>query len=252
VTPVDAVTGVATFSGMSIDKAGTGYTLSAASSGLTGATSSAFNITPASVSASQSTVTASSPITASSGSSQSTITVTAKDANGNVISGLGVLLATTGSNNALNQPVGTTDGTGVATGTLSSTTAESKTVSATINGVAINQTATVVVNASAATQLVFTVQPTDTTALSTIAPPVRVAAEDQFGNVDSTFTGPVLLTLIGGTTGAVLGSARNPQAAAAGTATYSDLSVDLAGTGYQLQASALGLSTGTSNTFNIH
>ena len=43
---VAAVGGVATFSGLSIDKAGTGYTLSAAASGLTGATSSPFDILP--------------------------------------------------------------------------------------------------------------------------------------------------------------------------------------------------------------
>src|SRR5205823_639741 len=37
--------GTATFSNLSIDKVGTGYTLQATSSGLTSATSSAFNIT---------------------------------------------------------------------------------------------------------------------------------------------------------------------------------------------------------------
>ncbi|MGD0090295.1 MAG: putative Ig domain-containing protein, partial [Planctomycetota bacterium] len=43
-TTVAAVSGVATFSGLSIDKMGTGYTLVAASSTLTGATSNPFNI----------------------------------------------------------------------------------------------------------------------------------------------------------------------------------------------------------------
>jgi hypothetical protein len=42
--PVNAVAGVATFSRASIDKAGKGYTLSATSSGLTSATSVAFDI----------------------------------------------------------------------------------------------------------------------------------------------------------------------------------------------------------------
>ncbi len=41
----NAVNGVATFANLSIDKIGPGYTLAASSSGLTGATSSAFNIT---------------------------------------------------------------------------------------------------------------------------------------------------------------------------------------------------------------
>jgi 23S rRNA pseudouridine955/2504/2580 synthase len=43
---VSSVSGVATFSTLSIDKAGTGYTLSATSGTLTGATSNAFNVTP--------------------------------------------------------------------------------------------------------------------------------------------------------------------------------------------------------------
>ena len=37
---------MATFSNLSIDKVGTGYTLTASRAGLTGATSAAFNITP--------------------------------------------------------------------------------------------------------------------------------------------------------------------------------------------------------------
>src|SRR5207237_971010 len=49
-TTVAAVSGVATFSNLSIDKAGTGYTLTAASGALTGATSSAFTISPAAAS----------------------------------------------------------------------------------------------------------------------------------------------------------------------------------------------------------
>jgi len=42
---VAAVSGVATFSTLSINNAGTGYTLVASAAGLTGATSAAFNIT---------------------------------------------------------------------------------------------------------------------------------------------------------------------------------------------------------------
>ena len=44
-TTVNASSGVAAFPGLSINQAGNGYTLSATSTGLTGATSSAFNIT---------------------------------------------------------------------------------------------------------------------------------------------------------------------------------------------------------------
>ncbi|MEO8201940.1 MAG: Ig-like domain-containing protein [Gemmatimonadota bacterium] len=43
---VNAVNGVATFADLSLDKVGTGYTLAATATGLTGATSNAFNVTP--------------------------------------------------------------------------------------------------------------------------------------------------------------------------------------------------------------
>src|SRR5205807_8027392 len=97
------------------------------------------------VSAGQSTVSATSPIAAGTGTS--TITVTARDGFGNPIQGATVALAATGLTNTLTRPGGPTNDSGVATGTLSSTLAESKTVSATINSVSITQTATVVVTA---------------------------------------------------------------------------------------------------------
>ncbi|MGE0352895.1 MAG: invasin domain 3-containing protein, partial [Gemmatimonadales bacterium] len=102
------------------------------------------------VSPSLSTVAVSpSTITASAGTSQSTITVTVKDQFGNPISGATVVLAATGSGNTLTQPVGTTNSSGVATGTLSSTAATPKTVSATANGTGITQTQVVTVNPAA-------------------------------------------------------------------------------------------------------
>src|SRR5207237_6870644 len=45
-TTVAAVNGVAAFSTLTINRTGTGYTLAASASGLTGNTSAAFNITP--------------------------------------------------------------------------------------------------------------------------------------------------------------------------------------------------------------
>src|SRR5207249_5869760 len=77
------------------------------------------------------------------GSGSATITVTVKNASGNPISGATVVLAASGTGNTLTQPTGPTNASGVATGTLSSTVAQAKTVSATSNRVAITQTATV-------------------------------------------------------------------------------------------------------------
>jgi hypothetical protein len=88
---------------------------------------------------------AAAPGSFTAGSGTSTITVTAKDAGGNPISGATVVLAATGTGNTLTQPTSTTDANGVATGTLASTVAEAKTVSAKINGTAVTPTATVTV-----------------------------------------------------------------------------------------------------------
>jgi len=78
---VAAVSGVATFSSLSIDKVGTGYTLTAAATSLSGATSSAFNVTGVPPSASLSTV-AASPTSITAGGAGATITVTARTAGG--------------------------------------------------------------------------------------------------------------------------------------------------------------------------
>ncbi len=121
-------------------------TVSATANGIALTQTASVTVTGGGVSASQSTLGAL-PTSISAGSGTSTITVTAKDAGGNPISGATVVLAATGTGNTLVQPAALTDPSGVATGTLSSTVVESKTVSATVNGVSLNQTATVTVTA---------------------------------------------------------------------------------------------------------
>jgi adhesin/invasin len=86
------------------------------------------------------------PTSIPAGSGTSTITVTVKDASGNPIGGATVSLAATPvTGNTLTQPTTPTDANGVATGTLGSTVAEPKTVTATANGIAVTQAATVTV-----------------------------------------------------------------------------------------------------------
>lgn len=199
------------------------------------------------VSASLSTVAATSPITA--GGSGSTITVTAKDASGNPISGATVVLAATGSGNTLTQPASTTNASGVATGTLASTVAEPKTVSATINGTAITQQPTVTVNPAIAAALAFTTQPSNTQANAPIAPAVVVDVRDQFGNhVNSTAT---VGMAIGTNAGSGTLAGTTSKAAVNGVASFSDLAIDNTGTGYTLVASSTGLTNATSTAFNI-
>src|SRR5437773_6762213 len=103
---------------------------------------------------------------------------------------------------------------------------------------------------AAAAKLAFTVQPSDTQAGATITPAVRVIARDAFGNTATGFTGNVSLVIGNNPSGGVL-HGTIPVTAAGGIATFGDLSIDKAGTGYTLKASSGQLTTATSNAFNI-
>ncbi len=248
---VTAVAGVADFGDLSIDKASTGYTLSAASPGLSGTISSAFTVITGGVSPGQSSVAAlPSTITASGGASFATITVTARDAQGNPVAGASVVLAATGSGNTLTQPSGTTDAAGEATGTLSSTGAGAKILSATIAGVVVAQTDTVTVTPAAVAALAFAVQPSNAVAGATIAPAVQVETQDAFGNRVTSATNSVTVAIVDNPSGGTLAGTKTVSAVA-GVAAFSSLGIDLAGTGYTLGASAAGITGATSNDFSV-
>ena len=246
-----AVNGTASFADLSLDRAGSGYALAAATPSLSSGTSAQFTVAPGAVSASQSMLSVSpNVITSSSGTSVSTITVAVRDALGNTIPGVTVAVAVTGTGNTLTRPTQPTAANGIATGTLSSTVAESKMVSATAGGVALTQTATVTVNPAGAGTLAFTVQPTDVVAGAAIAPAVQVTARDAFGNVSTGFTGTVTVAIGNNSNGGTLtGTLSRP--AVAGVATFNDLKVDKAGPGYTLTAAASGLAGTTSTAFKV-
>jgi hypothetical protein len=81
---------------------------------------------------------------------------------------------------------------------------------------------------------------------------VVVTARDAVGNVDPTFTGNVAMAISAGTgtAGAAL-TGGTPVAAAAGVATFANLSINLAGTGYTLRATSGALTAGVSTAFNV-
>ena len=134
------------------------------------------------VDAVESTVSAA-PASITAGTGTSTITVTARDASGLPVSGATVVLAASGGGNTLTQPTGPTDANGVATGTLSSTVAETKAVTATANGTAITQQAAVTVTSGPVSATLSTV----TASPTTIAPggqtsAITVLVTDAHGN----------------------------------------------------------------------
>ena len=119
-------------------------------------------------------------ISASSGSSSSTITVTVRDAFGNPLPGVAVVLAVDGTGNTLVQPTAPTNTSGVTTGRLSSTAAGSRTVSATAGGVTIAQTAAVTVEAGLPSAANSSATVPGGTAGETTS--IEILLEDAFGN----------------------------------------------------------------------
>jgi hypothetical protein len=99
-------------------------------------------------------------------------------------------------------------------------------------------------------QLAFPVQPSGAVAGRIITPAVQVAALDSLGNTDLSFTGAVTVSLGNNPGGGFLGGTRT-VGAVNGVASFGDLTVSSAGTGYTLVASASGATDATSNAFNI-
>ena len=121
-------------------------TISAKANGTLLAQTAVVTIVPSSVSTTQSTVVAT-PASIVPMTGTASITVTATDRFGNPISGATVALATTGSA-TVTQPADTTSANGVATGSLTaSMIEETVTITATVNGTAIDQKPTVQVAA---------------------------------------------------------------------------------------------------------
>jgi len=201
-------------------------------------------------SASRSSVSAApSPITASSGDVVSTIVVTVRDAFGNAVSGATVTLSATGTGNTLTPSSGTTGSDGVMTGTLSSMVAGTKTITATVGSVTIDNKPSVTVDPATAAQLVFTTQPADVQ--GGILAPVVVSARDQFGNAATGFGGNVSMAI--GRDASLLGAhlgGTTLVAAIAGVATFGELTIDQLGVGYTLRATADGI-TAESEPFTV-
>jgi hypothetical protein len=132
-------------------------------------------------------------------------------------------------------------------------TAGPQTLQATVPGVA-GATVTFAATAVASTPktLAFIASPTPAIAGAPIAPAVVVSALDSLGNTATGFTGNVTVAITSGTgrTGATLRGTKT-VAAVAGTATFDDLSIDSASTGYTLTASTTGLPDATSAAFAI-
>ena len=251
-TTVAAVAGVATFSTLQIDKAGTGYTLGASSGVLTGATSGTFNITagaPAKLA-----VTAQPTNTVSATAISPAVTVQIQDAAGNLTTSNANVVMAIGTNPSSGTLSGTTTVAAVSgTATFSTLQIDKAGVGYTLSatsGVLTSSTSnTFNITAGAAAKLAVITQPTNTVSATAISPSVVVQIQDAAGNL-TTSTASVVMT-IGTNPGSGSLSGTTTVPAVAGSATFTTLKIDKAGTGYTLSASSGVLTSATSNTFNI-
>jgi hypothetical protein len=258
-----AVNGIATFSNLSINRDGTGYTLTATSSGLTLATSSPFNIV--SNTASQLVYTTQ-PGGGTSGTAWTTQpVVTVEDANGNPVtsSTAPITLAitngsgTAGSTLACNSnPLSATSGVTTFGGCSINLSSTGFTLTATSSGLTSATSSSFNIVAGPAAQLVFTTEPSGGKGSTAWTTQPVVTLEDANGNVvtgtaqNATLaiqTNPSGGTLSGTTTAAINTST--------GKAVFSGLSINTAGTGYALTATGSTVDTtsglAVSSDFNI-
>lgn len=107
----------------------------------------------------------------------------------------------------------------------------------------------ITVHSGPTTQLRFRTQPSSTTGGMPIAPEVAVELLDSAGNLTDESLTTVSLALSGGPTGAHLSG--TTAVANHGVAAFPDLTVDLAGSGYVLTASAPNTQAVQSSAFNV-
>ncbi len=238
VSALNAVGGVATFANVTVSAVGVGYTLTASTPALTGATSSAFNI-GGGVATTLSVLSGAGQTAAPSAALALPVTVLVTNAGGSPIAGSTVNFAVLTGGGSVLPTSGVSNGAGqVQTTWTLGAPLGAQTMSATSAGLAgspltINATAAF----AAATQLKFSVQPTNATAGVSIAPSIVVAAKDAGGALAGSFVGNVTLAISANPGGSTL-SGTLTQAAVGGFATFNNISLDKAAAGYTLQATS--------------
>ena len=103
--------------------------------------------------------------------------------------------------------------------------------------------------AATASKLVVTTQPVNSVA-GTALTPVVFTAEDNNGNIATTFTGPITVSFGANSAAATLGGTTTVNATA-GVATFSTLTINKSGSAYTLVASTTGLTSATTSAFDI-
>ena len=254
-TTVAAVNGIAIFTDLTLDKAGTGYTLVATSGSLASATSTSFsNVAGA---ASQLTFTTPPPGSATSGQPLAPQPVLQlRDAFGNAVGQSGVVVsAAVGSGNGTlgGNTTATTSAAGTATfANLSVTGSGSVTIDFTAPGFSSAASSTIGITAPGGSTLAIVTQPSAVAQSGTpfaVQPAVEI--RDVSGNKVSTAGVSITAALATGPAGATLTGGTVAQTAAGGTATFADLGITGPAGSYTIGFSSPGLNPVTSATIVV-
>jgi uncharacterized repeat protein (TIGR01451 family) len=180
------------------------------------------------------------------------VTVTAKDHSGATINDFGGTVILTATDPKGSVPPTLTLSAGTGTFSVTFDTAGIQTIVATDAATAsLMVQGSVTIHAAAASQLVFTQQPTNTLPGAPFLPPVSVAALDTFGNVATSDSSDVInVALDNNTAGAKLTGTTSVKLVN-GVATFPNLQLSTAGTGFTLAASAAGLPAVLSSPFDV-
>lgn len=250
---VNAVSGVATFSGLAIEAAGAGYTLTAAASGVPGASSASFDIDAGPAAGLAFGV---QPTAGTAGAALSpAVEVRIIDAYGNLVddatNAVNLALGANPGNDTLGGTVTAAAAAGVATfDDLSLTVATSGyTLAASSPGLSGAEGGAFAIGPGAAAGLQVQAPTTPAEGQEPFAATVWVV--DDWGNLVPTATNTVTVALDDNPSGAALGGTVS-AAAVAGVATFPDLTVDLPEDGYTLGATATGLTPGSSDGFEVN
>jgi hypothetical protein len=248
-TTVTAVQGVATFSGLSLDLAGTGYTLQVSSGSVTGTTGL---LTVAPGPAEQLAVTTAPPGIVAAGSGFG-LTVSTEDAFGNVATTFSGSVTVTLANNAVPGALGGTTTVAAVQGVASfanlsiNTAGTGYTIQ--VNSEGLTSTTTGPVNVTPpATQLAITSQPPASVRAGSPFG-LTVSVENAVGSVVSSFNGLVTLALASNPGAANLSGTLSVPAVN-GIATFTGLSLNLAGS-YSITASSSSLTVATTDALTV-
>ncbi|HLL82900.1 MAG TPA: invasin domain 3-containing protein, partial [Longimicrobium sp.] len=196
------------------------------------------------VTSSASTVAAGSPVT---------ITAQTVDADSNPVAAEGTVINWTSTNGgSFASATSVTDSAGAATVdfTTSTTAGVTHTVTATDSLSRTGTSGSITTQVGVAAKLAIVQQPTNTTAGAAISPAVTVAVQDANGNLVTGATDNVVASIGSNAASGTLSGTKS-VAPVNGIATFSNLSIDKAGTGYTLAFSGTALEPDTSSTFDV-